>query len=726
MSHITKLLRRSAPWVVLIIALLAIQALAELALPDYTANIMDVGISRNGIESNLPTQIRASELDRILLFLPPDEKEAVAALYERDGDMMQQKDNVDVTPYEQVVGRAIMMLSLIQSDQYTEQMAEQLAQMVQQMPPEAQNMPLMDLVAYMPEQQRDLLREQLDDVISQMPDSVVGAAAASYIQQEYEQIGKDVSQIQTRFILMNGLRMLLIALVAGCCTVTVVLICARISSAFCRDLRGGIFHRVLRFSSREMDEFSVTSLITRSTNDVQQIQNSMVMIIRLMFYAPILGIGAFIKVQGRGNSMTWIISLALALIVVIMLFMFMYAVPKFRLVQTQVDKVGLVARESLSGLAVIRAFSAEQYEEKRFDAANQQLTDTNLFVNRVMAFMIPTMMFIMNAVSILIVWVGAEHMDAGTMQIGDIMAVIQYSIQVIMSFLLLCMISVMLPRSVVSLRRIREVLDQPISIHDPEASQDFDPDKKGWVEFCNVSYRYPNADEDVLSNLTFTAKPGETIAFIGSTGSGKTTLINLIPRFFDVTKGKILVEGQDVRHVTQHELRSRIGYVPQKGVLFSGTVASNISYGNQDMPQQRVESAAETAQAKAFILEKSNQYESHISQGGANVSGGQKQRLSIARAIAADPTIYIFDDSFSALDFRTDATLRKELKSVTQDSTILIVAQRINTIASADRIYVLDEGRIVGSGSHQELLKNCDVYRQIALSQLSKEELEHE
>ena len=491
-----------------------------------------------------------------------------------------------------------------------------------------------------------------------------------------------------------------------------------------RGLRRDVFRKVVGFSNGEFDKFSTASLITRSTNDIQQIQLLTVMILRMVLYAPILALGGIYQVFHTNVDMSWIIALAVGIIVMVVVVLFLIVMPKFKIVQNQVDRLNLVSREILTGLPVIRAFSTEKHEEERFDEANKALTKTNLFVNRAMTFMMPLMMLVMNAISILIIWVGGHSINDGAMQVGDMMAFIQYTMQIIMSFLMICMISVMLPRAAVSATRVDEVLTSDTLIHDPKEPDTFEKEGKGKVSFDHVSFRYPGAEEDVLHDITFTAKPGQTTAFIGSTGSGKSTLVNLIPRFYDVTEGKITIDGKDIRDVAQRDLRDRLGYVPQKGVLFSGDIASNILYGNPDGSEAEMEEAAQIAQAEEFISHKKKKYHSPIAQGGSNVSGGQKQRLSIARAIAKHPDIYIFDDSFSALDYKTDVTLRQALKQKTKDSTVIIVAQRISTILHAEQIIVLDDGKVAGIGTHKELLKNCEAYYQIAASQLSEKELE--
>jgi ATP-binding cassette subfamily B multidrug efflux pump len=743
MSQLAKFLKRYAGWIALIFVLLVVQAMCDLALPDYTSNIVNVGIQQNGIESAVPQEIRASQLQKLMLLLPEQDQKTVVSSYTlyRDGtavgneedilsqtwteeDVFHLNSDADIEMLEPMLGKAIVVLSLFEGN--SEQAKAMQQQFQQQLPEEMAQMPLMDLLVQMPSDQREEMVMELQEQLSQMPDSIVTQSAIQYVKTEYQALGKDIDNIQSQYILSSGLKMLGVACLAMICTIMVTLIASRISAGYSRDIRDGTFRRVMTFSNREFDHFSTASLITRCTNDVQQIQLMMVLMLRIVLYAPIIGIGALVKVWGQGGSMTWVIGLAVVLIFGIVMALFMIAMPKFKLVQKLVDRVNLIAREILTGLPVIRAFSTQKYEEKRFDGANVDLTKTNLFVNRVMTCMMPTMMFIMNGITVLIVWVGADQVNVGNMQVGDLMAFIQYTMQIIMAFLMISMMSILMPRAWVSVRRIGEIFDESVSIHDPQHETEFNPNKEGWVEFDHVFFRYPNAEEDVLSDIHFTAKPGQTVAFIGSTGSGKSTLVNLIPRFFDVTQGEIRVNGTDVRKVSLHKLREQLGYVPQKGVLFSGTIASNICYGNEKASLEEMEEAARISQSMEFIQEKPERYDSEIAQGGTNVSGGQKQRLSIARAIAKHPKIYIFDDSFSALDFKTDVTLRKALREATQTSTILIVAQRISTVLNADQIIVLDEGKVVGQGTHKQLLQSCEVYQQIALSQLSKEELDNE
>ena len=744
MLKLLKYLKKSILPILAIVALLVVQAICDLTLPDFTSNIVNVGIQQSGIESAAPSVIRSSELDKIKLFLLPQDAELVERSYKQlDQSSMSEKEYQDalksypklaeeplakldtkdketLDELETKMARAILLVSYISGD--SEEAKAIQGQILSQLPPEmaAQNPDVMQLFTSMPQEQLTQVVEEMNSQLSAMPDSIAEQSAISYVKSEYQAIGIDVNHKQTMYILFAGAKMLGIALLSMASTIVVCFLAARVAAALGQELRSRIFRKVVSFSNTEFDKFSTASLITRSTNDIQQIQMLMVMLLRIVFYAPIIGVGGVIKVIGTDSSMSWIIAVAVVAILTLVLILFSFAMPKFKKMQKLVDRVNLVAREILTGLPVIRAFSTQKHEEERFDVAN------NLFVNRTMALMMPAMMLVMNGISVLIVWNGSHAVDAGTMQVGNMMAFIQYTMQIIMAFLMISMISVMLPRASVSATRIEEVLKTDLVIHDPNQPQSLDTTKRGYVEFKNVSFRYPNAEGDVLSDISFTAKPGETTAFIGSTGSGKSTLINLIPRFFDATQGEVLVDGVDIRNVSQHELRSKIGYVPQKGVLFSGTIESNLKYGNQDIPEEQMRAAAQVAQAASFIEEKPEQYETEIAQGGSNVSGGQKQRLSIARAIAIDPEIYIFDDSFSALDFKTDSALRKALKEHTADSTVLIVAQRISTILHAEQIIVLDEGRIVGKGTHKELLKTCDVYRQIALSQLSKEELADE
>ena len=586
------------------------------------------------------------------------------------------------------------------------------------------DMSMFDLLKMLPAEQRATMVEKIEEQMSEMPDTILDQAAVSFCRSAYKDLGMDMDQTQIHYLLKTGGQMAALALLGMAASIMVAFLASRVGASAGCDLRSGVFHKVVGFSNNEFNYFSTASLITRSTNDIQQIQMLIVMLLRMVLYAPILAIGGVLQVMKTNVSMSWIIGLAVIIIAFVVLLLFLVVMPKFKVLQNLVDKLNLVTREILTGLPVIRAFSTEKHEEERFDDANRTLTKTNLFVNRAMTFMMPVMMLVMNGVSVLIVWTGAHGISDGQMQVGDMMAFIQYTMQIIMGFLMLCMISIMLPRAAVAADRVEEVLKSETMIHDPKQEKHFPEDGKGVLTFDHVSFRYPGADEDVLEDITFTAKPGETTAIIGSTGSGKSTLVNLIPRFYDVTSGDIMLDGVDIREVKQKELREKLGYVPQKGVLFSGDIASNIMFGNSHGSDDEMIEAAEIAQATEFIDTKPEKYKSPISQGGSNVSGGQKQRLSIARAIAKHPQVFIFDDSFSALDYKTDVTLRRALAEKTSGSTVLIVAQRISTILHAEQIIVLDEGKVAGKGTHAELLKNCPVYREIAESQLSRKELE--
>jgi ATP-binding cassette subfamily B protein len=579
------------------------------------------------------------------------------------------------------------------------------------------------VIAQMPPEQLAALSGAAAGRIAALPANLISQSSVVYLAGEYEALGMDLTKIQTAYILRVGGLMLLITLLGAGCSVAVGFLSARVASGLARDLRKQIFVRVEDFSNTEFDKFSTASLITRSTNDITQVQMLLVMLFRIAFYAPILGIGGIIKVLGSEASMSWIIAAAVMAIITMIGVMLAVAIPKFKIVQKLVDKVNLVTREILSGIMVIRAFNTRKREEEKFDVANKDLTRTNLFINRVIVLLMPMMMLIMNIVMILIVWIGGHQVDTGTIQVGDMMAFMQYTMQIIMSFLMVSMVFIMLPRAIVSVQRINEVLDTEPVIVDPSRPREFDADIKGQVEFRNVYFRYPNAEDDVLKNINFTARPGKTTALIGSTGSGKSTLINLIPRFYDVTDGSILVDGTDVREVTQHDLREKIGYVSQKTLLFTGTIGSNIRYANENATDKDLEKFARTAQALDFIKENKGGFDTAVSQGGANLSGGQKQRLSIARALAKSPEVFIFDDSFSSLDYTTDAALRRALRRETANATVLIVTQRISTIMGSDQIVVLDHGEIVGIGKHRELLESCEVYREIAQSQLTEEEL---
>ena len=714
-----KYLKKSAGYVVLIIALLFLQAYCDLSLPDYTSKIVNVGIQQSGIEDSVPEKIRKTSMDSLQLFMDDNDKDTVDSFYEEDGDLLVLKDNVTSEERDElnsIFGKPMIIVASFSSG------GDEVNAMLTQMGiPEGTDP--MQALAIMPKEALDAMTEKISEKVDSMQASIITQAGVSYVKSEYEAIGEDVDAIQMHYIKIAGVRMLGMALITMLCAICVVFLSSRVAASLGHDLRNAVYRKVITFSSKEYHKFSTASLITRCTNDIQQVQQVMTMLFRIVLYAPILGIGGVIRVLNTDSSMTWILGLAVGLILVVIIVLFQVAMPKFTVLQTLVDKLNLVTREILTGIPVIRAFSREKHEEERFEEANERLTKTNLFVNRCMTFMMPTMMLIMNGVSVLIIYSGAYAVDNGTMQVGNVMAFIQYAMQIIMSFLMITAMSIMLPRANVAALRINDVLKTKVSVTDPENPVLPAEDVKGIVEFDHVSFAYPEAGENVLTDISFKAEKGETIAVIGSTGSGKSTLVNLIPRFYDVTKGRILVDGVDVRDMTQKDVRSRLGYVPQKGILFSGTIDSNIRYGKTDISVEEVKEAAEVAQATEFIDAKPETYDSPISQGGTNVSGGQKQRLSIARAIAKKPEIFIFDDSFSALDFKTDSTLRKALKAHTKDATTIIVAQRISTILNADKIIVLDDGHMAGIGTHKELMKNCEVYRQIAMSQLSEEEL---
>lgn len=719
MIKLMKYLKRSAGYIVLIIALLFLQAYCDLSLPNYTSNIINVGIQQNGIEDSVPEKIRKTSMDSLKLFMEEDDAKTVDGFYEEEGDDLVLKDKISKEDREElndIFGKPMVIVSTLTSD--SEESKAALAKMGI---PEGTD-PLAAL-SQMPAEALAAMKDQVGEKIDKMQESIITQAGVSYVRAEYEAMGEDVDAIQMDYMKATGIRMVLMALVTMMAAVCVVFLSSRVAASMGHDLRGLVYNKVIGFSSREYHKFSTASLITRCTNDIQQIQQVMAMMFRIVLYAPILGIGGVIRVLQRDSSMTWILGVAIVLIMAFMAMLFRIAMPKFTALQTMVDKLNLVTREILTGIPVIRAFSREKHEEERFKDANITLTKTNLFVNRCMTFMMPVMMLIMNAVSVLTIYSGSYAVDSGSMQVGDVMAFIQYAMQIIMSFLMITAMSIMLPRANVSARRINEVLETEVSVQDPEDPVQPSQDVKGTVEFDHVSFAYPEAGENVITDISFKAEKGETVAIIGSTGSGKSTLINLIPRFYDATEGSVKVDGVDVRKMTQKDVRDRIGYVPQKGVLFSGTIDSNIRYGKTEISEDAVKKAAEVAQATEFIDTKPERYKTPIAQGGSNVSGGQKQRLSIARAIAKDPEIFIFDDSFSALDFKTDSTLRKALKEHTKEATTIIVAQRISTILNADKILVLDDGHMAGIGSHKELMKSCEVYRQIAMSQLSEEEL---
>lgn len=717
-----------------IMLILFVQAYCDLSLPAYTSNIVNVGIQQGGIEDEIPEQIAREEMDKLLLFVSEEDGQKVMDAYEEDTESYEKDayvlkesvsgDEEQMKELQDILKLPMMMTTGFESG--SDMTKEVESQLKSSLPDGtvSEDTTIFDIMKMLPGEQRTAMVEKMGEQMDDLPDTILDQAAVSYCKSVYQDLGMDMEKIQTGYLAKTGGMMIALAFLGMAASVLVGFLASRVGASAGRDLRGRVFHKVVGFSNHEFNQFSTASLITRSTNDIQQIQMLIVMLLRMVLYAPILAIGGVFQVMKTNVSMSWIIGIAVIIIACMVLLLFVVAMPKFKMLQKLVDKLNLVTREILTGLSVIRAFSTEKHEEKRFDDANVELTKTNLFVNRAMTFMMPAMMLVMNGVSVLIVWTGAHGISDGQMQVGDMMAFIQYTMQIIMGFLMLCMISIMLPRAAVAADRVEEVLKSKTIICDPERPEVLPEQGEGVLSFDHVSFKYPGADEDVLQDITFTARPGQTTAIIGSTGSGKSTLVNLIPRFYDVTEGKITLDGIDIRDIKQHDLREKLGYVPQKGVLFSGNIASNIMFGNQDGTEEEMKEAAEIAQATEFIETKPEGYESPIAQGGSNVSGGQKQRLSIARAIAKHPQVFIFDDSFSALDYKTDVTLRHALAEKTRESTVLIVAQRISTILHAEQILVLDDGKIVGKGTHAELLKNCEVYREIAESQLSRAELE--
>lgn len=706
-------LKKSWWAIVIIFVLLCAQAMADLNLPDFTSKIVNIGIQQKGIENSSPDVITKATMDKVL-FLTEEDEFILDNYQVFCKDNFSEKDynkylkkypnidkqetyvikNIDKEKRDRLnleMGKALMFNEMLENKEYDSKMGGQ----------------------------------QTGSNSSEIPDSIIKQSAITSVQKEYQALGVNLDDMQNKYIFIAGLKMLGVAAFSMLAAIFITLLSAKVAAELGKNVREKVYKKVLSFSSNEYRKFGSSSLITRNTNDVQQIQNMVPMLFRTVIYAPIVGIGAFLKVLTQSeNTMSWIIGTAIAVIIVVIGGLFGLAMPKFKKLQDLIDKLNMVSREILTGIPVIRAFNKEKYEENKFDVANTDLTKTNIFINRTMSFMMPALMFIMNGMSLLIIWNGAKNVDKGVMQVGTVMTFMQYSMQVVISFLFISILSIILPRASVSAKRINEVLETENLVKDAKNLKTLDKAKKGLVEFRKVSFRYPDADSEVLSDIDFVAKPGEVTAIIGSTGSGKSTVVNLLPRFYDVTEGEILVDGVNIKDVSQKDLRDVIGFVPQKGVLFSGTIESNIKYSDENMSDENMVKAAQIAQAEEFISAKSDTYNSEIAQGGNNVSGGQKQRLSIARAIAKNPEIFVFDDSFSALDFKTDLKLRTALEEVTQDKTVIIVAQRINTIMNANQIIVLDEGKIVGKGTHDELMKNNEVYRQIALSQLSKEELE--
>ena len=748
--------------VIIIIALLFVQAWCDLSLPAYTSDIIDVGIQNNGVEHVVPEKMTADEFDTAQFIMTDKETNTWKDIYEKKDDLYELKDlsNKELNDIDEELTIPLIMnyqMRAMEVDTFKETIAKQMGKDVSAFADMSVEdigaMMHVDLKSFKQEKEDDdgnkvkvdcvdvrpifanmlasgamdkdqilSMRDTMEDTIDTMGSSLVKSMGIAYAVAADKDAGVNVDKIQKSYLLSAGLKMVGMALLMGLVTVLVGFFASCIGAGIGMNLRDGVFKRVVGFSNAEMDRFSTASLITRSTNDIQQIQMVSVLLLRMVAYAPILGIGGVIKVMQTGAGMGWIIVLAILVILGYVMVLMSVTMPKFKLMQKLVDNINLVSREILTGLSVIRAFGREKKEEERFDGANKELTKTMFFTNRVMTFMMPGMMMIMNVLTVGIVWVGAHKIDAGTMQVGAMTAFITYAMMIVMSFLMLTMMSIMLPRAAVAAERIDEVIHTESSIQDPKAPEELTV-HDGVVRFEHVNFRYPGAEEDVLHDIDFVAEPGKTTAIIGSTGCGKSTLVNLIPRLYDVTGGQITLDGKDIRNITMADLREEIGFVPQKGVLFSGTIASNLRFGKDDASDEQIKKAAEIAQATEFIEAKDDKYDSSIAQGGSNVSGGQKQRLAIARAIAKDPKIFIFDDSFSALDLKTDAALRKALAENVKDSTVIIVAQRISTILHAEQILVLDDGRIVGKGTHEELLKNCSVYQEIAKSQLSASEL---
>jgi len=727
MLKIFKYLKNSIFSILIIIILLICQASLDLALPDYTSKIINIGIGQYGIENAVIEVISESTFEDISILLNEEDRIYLEDNYQKilknDSDYIDKYPILKEENIYKLNTEDTYEINEILKNAFTIYNTGKILSSTNQEFTNLEDMTLVDMLKNMDEKTRMETISEISEKLTNMPDTMLTSSAIEFIKTEYQKIGIDLSRMQTNYIMISGAKMILVSLLIMVVTIGIIYFGSRLAARLAYTLREKVFEKVVRFSKTEIKKFGTSSLITRTTNDINQIQQVVVFLMRIVFYAPIIAIGGILKTTSADKSMLWIIVIAVITLFIILGTLFIIAMPKFTKLQVLIDKLNLVSREILSGIPVIRAFSNEKHEKERFDRANKTLTKVNLFVNRTMSFMMPLMMLLMNAVCVAIVWYGAIGVDAGTIGVGDIMAYIQYTMQIIMAFLMISMISIMLPRASVSAKRIVEIIESDNTIVDPDEEQEFDKTKKGLVEFKNVCFRYPDANEDVITDVNFVAKPGTTTAFIGSTGSGKSTLINLIPRFYDVTEGAIYIDGVDIRNINQETLRNKIGYVPQKGILFSGTIESNIKYGNKNIKDKQMKEAASIAQATDFIEQKSKKYKDNISQGGTNVSGGQRQRLSIARALAINPEILIFDDSFSALDFKTDAKLRKELEHFTKNKTVFIVAQRISTIMNAEQIIVLNEGKVVGKGTHKELINTCEIYREIALSQLSEEEI---
>lgn len=710
MGKIFKYLKEYKTFVVCIILLLIVQAYCDLSLPQYMSDIVDIGIQQGGIEHVAPEEMREETMENLCVFLSDEDAETVKDAYRKNEEgnyelTLKKKEEID--NIDELLGMPMLVMSSVEEeagmDMDTIKMLLESGQLTKEQI----------------FQQEDAVEEQLGD----MSDTIIAQKALLVVQEEYQALGWDMGDYQNSYMLRTGGKMIAMAVVMMAASILAGMLASYTSAGVGRDLRDKVFKKVVSFSNSEIEQFSTASLITRSTNDIQQIQMVEVMLLRMVLYAPIIGIGGVVKVASTRTGMGWIIGVAVGAIILVVGILMSVTLPKFKKMQSLVDRLNLVSREILTGVSVIRAFSREKFEEKRFEGANKDLMKTQLFTSRVMSMMMPVMMLIMNCITVAIVWFGSKGVDLGNLQVGDMMAFITYTMQIVMAFLMITMVSIMLPRAGVAAGRIDEVLNTKAEILDPEKPKDDSKAQwEGEIVFEDVSFRYPGADENAIQDISFTAEPGKTTAIIGSTGCGKSTLLNLIPRFYDVTEGRITVDGVDIREITQHKLRDLIGYVPQKGVLFSGTIASNIGFAGE-IPQEQIQEAAQIAQAEEFISEKEDGYESPIAQGGTNVSGGQKQRLSIARAIAKNPKVFLFDDSFSALDYKTDVVLRKALNEKISDAAVIIVAQRISTILHADQIIVLDEGKIVGKGTHEELMRSCAAYQEIAKSQLSEKEL---
>jgi ATP-binding cassette subfamily B multidrug efflux pump len=743
-----RLLKYLKPYALLIltaIGLLFVQANADLALPDYMSKIVNNGIQQGGVENAVPLAIRQSEMDRLLLFLGSDEQELVQSRYTlidgasadyeaylarypalADGPVYVRND-IDAAQIQElnpILGKGLLAKTAVEQmladPERAAAMSQALGFDLSKIPPGTD---LFAILAQLPAAQRSAIADAVNEQFASLGESMINQMAVGAVKAEYDALGMDTESLQTDYIIRTGVSMLLLTLLSGACILAVGFLSARTAAGFARDVRRNVFRQVEGFSSTEFNKFSTASLITRTTNDVTQIQLVVIMMMRMVFYAPIIGIGGVIRALGKGANMWWIIALAVIVLFGLILTVFSIALPKFQSIQKLIDRLNLVIRENLSGMMVIRAFTMQSFEEKRFDKANRDVTATLLFINRIMVVMMPVMMTVMNGLMMLIIWVGAHQVADAQMQVGDMLAFMQYAMQIVFAFLMLSIMFILLPRAAVSADRIADVLETEPSIRDPEDPKPFPEPFRGTVEFRDVCFRYPGAEEDVLHNISFTARPGETTAFIGTTGSGKSTIVSLIPRFYEATSGAILIDGVDIRAVCQHDLRAKIGYVPQKSSLFSGTIETNMLYADPDAGEADLREAVEIAQAAEFIDAKPEGMQAEIAQGGMNVSGGQKQRLAIARALVKRAPINIFDDSFSSLDFKTDSALRRELKRRVAGSTLFIVTQRISTIMKSEQIIVLDEGQIAGQGTHAELMKDCDVYRGIAEAQLSKEEL---